>query len=70
MNRFLRETWELWYWAMFCPSKLQQRMNDWARQENGDTDFYRHSSIVYKLAIFLPVSILHCSSQHTFGRHL
>ncbi len=33
MNRFLRETWELWYWAMFCPSKLQQRMNEWARKE-------------------------------------
>jgi hypothetical protein len=28
MNRFLRETWELWYWAMFCPSRLQQRMNE------------------------------------------
>jgi len=25
MIRFLRETWELWYWAMFCPSKLQDR---------------------------------------------
>ena len=27
MNRFLRETWELFYWAMFCPSKLQLRIN-------------------------------------------
>lgn len=25
MREFLRETWELWYWAMFCPSKLQDR---------------------------------------------
>jgi len=33
MRRFLRETWELWYWAMFCPSKLQQRMNEWAPAE-------------------------------------
>ncbi|MCG8361789.1 MAG: ATP-binding protein [Pseudanabaenales cyanobacterium] len=30
MRCFLRETWELWYWAMFCPSRLQQRMNAWA----------------------------------------
>lgn len=34
MKRFLRETWELWYWAMFCPSKLQQRMNEWAPQKD------------------------------------
>ncbi len=36
MNRFLRETWELWYWAMFCPSRLQQRMNEWAPAEEKD----------------------------------
>ena len=36
MRRFLRETWELWYWAMFCPSKLQQRMNAWSQQEEDD----------------------------------
>jgi hypothetical protein len=28
MRRLLWETWELWYWAMFCPSRLQQRMNE------------------------------------------
>lgn len=38
MKRFLRETWELWYWAMFCPSRLQQRMNAWApAEEKGGT---------------------------------
>ncbi|MCC3528238.1 MAG: hypothetical protein JGK21_07720 [Microcoleus sp. PH2017_22_RUC_O_B] len=36
MNRFLRETWELWYWAMFCPSRLQQRMNEWVPAEEKD----------------------------------
>jgi len=36
MKRFLRETWELWYWAMFCPSRLQQRMNEWAPTEEKD----------------------------------
>ena len=36
MKRFLRETWELWYWAMFCPSRLQQRMNEWAPAEEKD----------------------------------
>ncbi len=34
--RFLRETWELWYWALFCPSKLQRRMNAWAPAEEED----------------------------------
>lgn len=29
MQQFLKETWELWYWAMFCPAKLQARMNAW-----------------------------------------
>ncbi len=36
MKRFLRETWELWYWAMFCPSRLQQRMNAWTPNEEKD----------------------------------
>ncbi|MDJ0582850.1 hypothetical protein [Crocosphaera sp.] len=36
MNRFLRETWELFYWSMFCPSKLQQRMNEWCPAEEKD----------------------------------
>ena len=39
MRRFLRETWELWYWAMFCPSRLQQRMNDWSSKP-GNTAFF------------------------------
>lgn len=39
MKRFLRETWELWYWAMFCPSLLQQRMNQWSPNEESDTSF-------------------------------
>jgi hypothetical protein len=26
LKLWLRETWELWYWAMFCPSQLQQRI--------------------------------------------
>jgi hypothetical protein len=36
MQRFLRETWKLWYWAMFCPSKFQQQMNEWAPAEEMD----------------------------------
>jgi len=36
MKRFLRETWELWYWAMFCPSRLLQRMNEWDPAEEKD----------------------------------
>ncbi len=36
MGQFLRETWELWYWACFRPSLLQQRMNAWAPQEEDD----------------------------------
>lgn len=36
IKRFLRETWELWSWAMFCPSKLQQRMNEWSPQPEKD----------------------------------
>lgn len=36
MLLFLRETWELFWWAMFCPSRLQQRMNEWLPQEKKD----------------------------------
>ena len=30
LKLWLRECWELWYWAMFCPSRLQERMNEWS----------------------------------------
>ncbi|MEH1967999.1 hypothetical protein [Nostoc sp.] len=36
MLLFLRETWELFWWAMFCPSRLQQRMNEWFPKEGKD----------------------------------
>ena len=36
MLLFLRETWELFWWAMFCPSRLQQRMNEWLPQVEKD----------------------------------
>ena len=36
MKRFLQETWELFYWALWCPSRLQQRMNEWAPAEEKD----------------------------------
>ena len=37
LKLWLRECWELWYWAMFCPSRLQERMNEWspAEERNG-----------------------------------
>ncbi|MFW9263938.1 hypothetical protein, partial [Nostoc sp. CALU 546] len=45
MLLFLRETWELFWWAMFCPSRLQQRMNEWLPRKEidgrrPDTSFY------------------------------
>ena len=45
MSLFLWETWELFWWAMFCPSKLQQRMNEWLPQAEkdgarSDTNFF------------------------------
>jgi len=36
MRRFLQETWELLYWVLWCPSRLQQRMNVWAPVEVKD----------------------------------
>jgi len=30
LKLWMRECWELWYWAMFCPSRLQERMNEWS----------------------------------------
>lgn len=34
MGRFLKETWQMLYWAMFCPSRLQERMNIWPPKKN------------------------------------
>jgi hypothetical protein len=36
LKLWLRESWELWYWAMFCPSRLQERMNEWSPAEERD----------------------------------
>lgn len=49
MKQFLRETWQLWYWAHFTPSKLQQRINEWGpiEYENG------HRRNTYYAEIFL-----------------
>ncbi len=33
LKLWLRESWELWYWAMFFPSRLQERMNEWSPVE-------------------------------------
>ena len=48
MKRFLQETWELWYWAVFCPSRLQQRMNAWApvKEKDGQRPDTRAFSIL------------------------
>lgn len=29
MKTFIREAWELWYWSMFSPLKLNQRIQEW-----------------------------------------
>ena len=33
LKLWLRESWELWYWAMFFPSRLLERMNEWSPNE-------------------------------------
>jgi hypothetical protein len=33
IKRFLIESWQLFYWSFFCPSQLQQRMNEWLPQK-------------------------------------
>jgi hypothetical protein len=35
VNRFLHETWQLFYWSLFLPSQLQQRMNKLSPQQIG-----------------------------------
>jgi hypothetical protein len=52
MKRFLRETWELWYWAMFCPSRLQQRMNEWAPAD--EEDGLRSDTHSWDILLFQP----------------
>jgi hypothetical protein len=36
VSRFLLESWQLFYWSFFCPSLLQQRMNEWCPQNSKD----------------------------------
>jgi hypothetical protein len=33
LGRFLHETGQLFYWSLFSPSKLQQRMNEWSHKK-------------------------------------
>jgi hypothetical protein len=34
IHGFLNETWQLFYWSLFFPSRLQKRINDWSPQKN------------------------------------
>jgi hypothetical protein len=36
VGRFLLETWQLFYWSFFCPSLLQQRMNEWSPNKTNE----------------------------------
>ena len=66
MVLFLRETWELFWWAMFCPTRLQYRMNEWSPQKKeygriSDTGFwdilvFGNSRFIsqYLLLLFIP----------------
>ncbi|MEM9219052.1 MAG: hypothetical protein AAGD25_32555 [Cyanobacteria bacterium P01_F01_bin.150] len=68
MKQFLQEMWELWYWSMFCPSKLQQRINEWspAPEKDGqreDTTFREILLVRVNwrfLAQYLAVAIVFC----------
>jgi hypothetical protein len=48
VGRFLIESWQLFYWSLFCPSKLQQYMNDRSPQKTkqGDKRDTRSSDIL------------------------
>ncbi|HAJ61183.1 MAG TPA: hypothetical protein DCP31_19595 [Cyanobacteria bacterium UBA8543] len=52
MNFFLRETWELWYWAMFCPSKLGLRLYEWSPTQ--DEDEWSLQTKVREFLLFQP----------------
>ncbi|MDJ0658692.1 MAG: hypothetical protein QNJ42_04300 [Crocosphaera sp.] len=67
MNRFLRETWELFYWAMFRPSKLQQRMNDLAPYNDGQ---YLPKRDVKSFEILVPNLILESFNFRFIAQHL
>jgi hypothetical protein len=52
MNFFLRETWELWYWAMFCPSRLGRRLYEWSPIQDEDRSSLQTK--VRELLLFQP----------------
>jgi hypothetical protein len=55
MKRFLRETWELWYWAMFCPAKLQKRMNEWSSKRERN-EYIKEDIQALEILLFRPNS--------------
>ncbi len=54
MKRFLQETWELFYWSLCCPSRLQERMNDWSPAEIKDGQ--KLNTFAWDILLFRPNS--------------
>jgi hypothetical protein len=52
VGRFLIETWQLFYWSLFFPSKLQQRMNEWHPTDK-DTSAYDMLTGKYNVRLLL-----------------
>ncbi len=71
VKTFLVETWELFYWSLWCPSKLQKRMNQICGEDTqayglhillpNSTDAFRFASqyLLINLILFIPTFIIH-----------
>jgi hypothetical protein len=53
VGQFLVETWQMFYWSFFCPSRLQKRMNE--------TNLFTQYSLI-TIILSLPLAVLVASS--------
>lgn len=63
MKAFLREIFELLYWAIFCPSKLQKRKENWTRQEDINAAPDDSTRLSYNYSFWMQFSCLICLSS-------
>ena len=64
VGRFLLETWQMFYWSFFCPSQLQERINNlWLREakigfQKNSYSFFIFQYCLIPVIISLPLAIL------------
>jgi hypothetical protein len=60
VSRFLLESWQLFYWSFFCPSLLQQRINEWLKKRRKEQrkGIFANSTFLFEINFYFTFQYL------------